>query len=174
MLRRMDGATAAAWAQAILTFAGIVASGWIAARVAALPILASRHQRLSALVCIVSAGVERLDRAQRLSDDYDDGVLGLVDDPATFDRVIEAIGHLPLLEISPGALVSGLLELRENLALARKLVADLQQVVIEGPVVARNNGARISPWLEAARGLESNVVEFAAEAARAERQWWLP
>ena len=146
----IDWGVAAAWAQAVLSFLGIVVGAYIAAKVAGLPVLSARHQRLAALVGLIDAGVVLLRLAKKYADDYDAGTLGIVDPPSKFDRAIASITAVPLLDVSPGVLISGLIELREDLAFARELVAHYQDTSRSGAAtfssidrISRSSGSSV-------------------------------
>ena len=168
-----DAGATAAWAQALLSFAGIVVGAYIAARVAGLPTLANRHQRLAALAGMIDVARKVLKAASKESSVFDGpGVTGVAAfDLSRFDRTIAALAAVPLFEVSPGVLVEGLIELQENLASARD---EMELLISPKPDRPKNNmhhfyGAAIRQ----AEGLLSDVTSAAMVASRAERRWLL-
>lgn len=170
----IDWNASAAWAQAILSFVGIIASGYIAAKVAGLPALTARHQRLAALASIVGEAVGLLKAAQAFCDEYDARPAGLTHDLGPFDRHLTVVAGLPFLEITPGTLVHGLIQVREDVAKARAHVETINHALVSGSPASRYMGKRIGEWAQNAEMFEAVVAGFAEQAAEAERNWWKP
>ena len=168
----IDWNAAAAWAQAVFTFLGIVVGAYIAAKVAARPTLSVRHQRLAALIGIVSLGLELLQLASRRADEFDSGTLAIVEPREKYDRAIASISAVPLLDVSPGALVLGLIKLREDLAMARDIMINLQATKHDRTTAARYMSRLLAPMIEAADTLQAGTVTAAMQAHAAERTWW--
>jgi hypothetical protein len=156
----------------LVTGLGIIASGYIAAKVTQRPILAARHERLSALSAIADNGRRVLAEAKMECDNFDaDTTISPVFELDRFRRIESAIAGLPLLEISPGYLVDGLLELRADLINGLITMDDFLRNAPAG-VGGHNIGGRFDNGLTRAELLLRNVMLEAGKASKAETNWW--
>ncbi|MDO8902521.1 MAG: hypothetical protein Q7V15_14330 [Phenylobacterium sp.] len=169
-----DSSATAAWAQAFLSFVAIVVSGYLAAKVAGRPTLTARHQRLAALSGLVGVARQIIKAAQAEASAVGNSTSSSpAFDLNRFDRTIDALKTIPILEVSPGILVEDLIELQENLTSARDEMAKLLRDAPSG-IGVYNTALFYEGARRHAEELERKLIIEAMAAARAERRWWQP
>ena len=170
--RPIDWAATAAWAQAVLTFIGIIASGWIAAAVSQRPSLAQKHQRLSALAAIGDNARKTLVGAARFAESAAGTMGPHYFDVSLIDSAIFALDSVVLWEVSPGTLAADVIRTREYLVAAK---TEMTRVVASGAKrKAPDLGNFWAGAVDQAADLCGKVTSEAMFAARAEMHWWLP
>jgi len=166
----LDVNATAAFVQSILGVLAIMASGYIAARVAGRAALTQNRQRLDALAGMtkVAADVLRSGGAEIRAAEAANTLASY--DLGRFDHVIAALSAVPLWDVSPGGLVQRLIELQENLAIARERVRGLTER--PASVLGDNYGAHfVGAVTKHADDLASAATQAAAEAKAAEQRW---
>jgi hypothetical protein len=149
---------------------GIVASGYIAAKVAGRAGLTQKRQRLDALAGMtkVAADVLRSAGAEIRAAEESNSLARY--DLGRFDHVMAALAAVPLWDVSPGSLVQRLIELQENLSIARDRLRGLSEQ--SASVLGDNFGAHFVPAVvEHADKLALAAMQASVEAKTAEQRW---
>ena len=153
------------------TVAGILVSGYIAAKVAGRAALTQNRQRLDALAGMtrVAADVLRSGGAEIQAAEASNTLAHY--DLARFDQVIAALAAVPLWDVSPGGLVQRLIELQEYLAITRERVRQLCESSVS--VLGNNFGAHfVGVATRHADEIAVATMQAAIEAKAAEHRWF--
>lgn len=179
----IDWSATAAWAQAVLSALAIFVSTYVAARVANLPGLTARHQRLGALLAIVRNHQQMLQEASKAADDHDnEEPRPLSFDISRLDRALKALEGLPLIEYS-AEVVDKLIYLETRIMHVREEMDGLrtahelregQPLTLDQSLVMHSRTLQIRGVAESTQDLVDILEGERALSAYAEKHWLRP